>query len=243
MACWLNLLSAPNDIVKSGLYTIEFCGSMTTTVQDALKNLWIALQPALQDLLYGSASPAYNAFFKDSIYSSLIEEMLTNITTGTPILKWGSFTWTQDEGLRSPFIACTTEPGNVIIPYSSGAEDAFSVCQASFGLIAFHLPKSDLIVLCPAFFQLPDEITNPKAHCPPVLGNIFWEKGATPLTWTKPFALMHEILHFYLWNEPAPATNSATEVNDWNGASELSALNALSNAHSYVAYAAGKWSR
>lgn len=44
------------------------------------------------------------------------------------------------------------------------------------------------------------------------------------------YALMHELLHFYLGNSPPPARNSATEVNEIDAAVRLSRIDALINA-------------
>lgn len=75
--------------------------------------------------------------------------------------------------------------------------------------------------------------------CPNVVGGQFQGQWGY-LVQNQMFILMHEILHFYLGNAPGPAKNSATEINDINEAVGLGAVDAISNAQSFVFYAASK---
>lgn len=54
------------------------------------------------------------------------------------------------------------------------------------------------------------------------------------------YLLLHEIVNFYLRNNPGPVRYWAAEVGDINKATSLSALQAVGNAQSYVFYAASK---
>ena len=55
------------------------------------------------------------------------------------------------------------------------------------------------------------------------------------------YVLFHEILHFYLNNQPPPMVqDGSSEVCEPNQAAALSSLDAISNAQSYVFYVASK---
>lgn len=147
-------------------------------IKAALDNLWLVLQPVLEDVLYGTASPAYTAFFKDSIYDVFVHEMLSNITNGVPTLEYTAENSPQVRQLRSPLIACAFEPGQVVIPYEE-PEDLYQTCRESYGACGYYVPSTNLIALCPAFLTAAPEIRRPGARCPPVLGNMFRGAGSS----------------------------------------------------------------
>lgn len=55
-------------MTQSGFYTIQAWDVYTQRIQTTLYDLWRGLRPALRDVPYGTASPAYNASRSDTSY-------------------------------------------------------------------------------------------------------------------------------------------------------------------------------
>lgn len=98
-------------VTRYGPYNIYQCGAKTALVQQDLDLLWAALLPVVADTHFGTASPVYREFFKDSIYNTFIDEIISNVTTGAPLLKKNSPT------PQSPLIVCI--PGPNLIKYTA----------------------------------------------------------------------------------------------------------------------------
>ncbi|KAK0510454.1 hypothetical protein JMJ35_006886 [Cladonia borealis] len=191
-----------------GPYSIYHCDTNTALVQQDLDLIWAALQPVLLDTHLGTASPAYRAFFKDSIYNTLVDEIISNVTTGAPLLKKNS------PSPNSPLIVCIPGPGILTGDgdVDGSLKDLYDSCKT--GAAAFYRPQTNWIFLCPLFFQVVQQATRPSAFCPAI------------------------IVHFYLDSSPGPATSSTDEVYDINSAFGLAAAAAINNAQSYVWYSA-----
>ena len=225
--------TAPNDITMSGKYQIELCGAQTATVKYALDSLWSALQPAITTTNYASANPIYNTFFHDSIYGPLVQQVLQNVSEGAAIPK------TSSNGAPvSPLIACVTGPGIVITNTGGVVRDMWDQCNGNQQVAAFATKGTNWIFLCPFFKIL---VVQPSPNvCPAVKSNQFGDLWGF-LVQNQMYILFHEILHFYLNNQPAPMVqDGSAEVYDPNKAAALSSLDAISNAQSYVLYVASK---
>ena len=204
------------------------------------------MQSVIADAHYGTASPAYGTFFKSSIYDIFVSEILTNITTGAAIAKLKT---SRVPVPASPVLTCITGPNQVIDNVTgdtSNPLDLWDGCAGGKGW-AFYLSGTNSIFLCPRFFTVfQDSPTlpgmGPEILCPTVSGGQFEGFGGF-LAETQVYIVLHELLHFYLGNSPPPATNSYTEVNEINAAFNLSAVEAISNAQSYVFYAASECER
>lgn len=143
----------------------------------------------------------------------------------------------------SPVFTCVTVP-QLLTEYAnftSGASNP-DLWESCIGLkdVAFYISETNPIILCPQFFRYPQSNTNllGTSICPDVSGGEFEGMGALILTTTQVYIFLHELLHFYLGDSPSPATDSNTEINLINPAFNLSATEAISNAQSYVFYAA-----
>lgn len=215
-------LASPG-VTTHGPYNIYQCGANTALVQQDLDLLWAALLPVIADTRFGTASSVYQAFFKDSIYNTFVDEIISNVTTGAPLLKKNSPT------PQSPLIVCI--PGPNIVKYTvAGVEkDLYNECIP--GAAAFLKHETNWIFLCPPFFSVVQQATKPAAFCPAITKNRFEENGQqTKLVQTQMWILMHEIIHFYLDSSPGPATNSMYEAYGINAAFGLAASDAISNA-------------
>ena len=213
----------------------------------------LALQPSLQDALSSSQSPsrAFNTFFKDSKYTNFVHDMLSNVYNGTPDLSTNYSNPLDTPILRSPLIACAFEPGVLTLPAAAIGlpldDDGHASCTGLGNLVASYLRHTNLIMLCPKFMHYSPETIGPASDCLRVLGNRFWSEPNPPVSATHPWILMHELLHFYLQNQPGPINDahlsSASEVyagDGLNGLVALPAAQSLSNPDSYTSYAASR---
>ena len=183
----------------------------------------------------GIATSAFQAFFKDNQYEKFIEQMFANITNGNALPKPGSST------PQAPTIACLTEPGVATENTTAGVKDLYEICSGNPKYAAFYRAQSNWIFLCPEFFTFPQQTAQPASqYCPQVVDGYFVQAYWMNLVQNQMFILMHEILHYYLDSAPYPSTDAVTEVTDINVAFNLAALDAVSNAESYVIYDASK---
>ena len=210
---------------------MQLCGAQTATVQQALVSLWTALQPAITATNYASANPIYATFFHDSIYGPLVQQVLQNVSAGAAIPKKVSKTPV------SPLIACVTGPGIVVTNLGGVTSDMWDLCSDN-EWAAFAVKDTNWIFLCPFFHRL---VVQPSPNvCPGVTNNQFGSRWGF-LVQNQMYILFHEILHFYLNNQPTPMVQDGdSEVYDPNSAMALSSLDAISNPQSYVFYVASK---
>ena len=183
----------------------------------------------------GTTNAAFQAFFKDNQYENFIEEMFVNITNGNALEKPGS------ASAEPPTIACLSGPGEATENTTAGVRDLFEICSGNPKYAAFYRASSKWIFLCPEFFTFPQQTPQPiSQYCPTVEDGYFVQAFWMRLVQNQMYILMHEILHFYLDSAPYPSTDAVTEVTDINVAFNLAALDAVSNAESYVIYDASK---
>ncbi|KAL2036720.1 hypothetical protein N7G274_010515 [Stereocaulon virgatum] len=228
-----------NTAVKAGDYNILFCGNQTTTVRESLQLLWENIGTTIRpNVLTGTRSSAYQAFFKTSDYTSFVTQMLFNISSGASVQKSGQ------NGTDPPTLACLTGPGIATEKTSSGTKDLYDICSGNANYASFYRSSSSWIFLCPAFFSYQQQTiassSSARQYCPNVKDNYFLLSNWMNLVQSQMYLLMHEILHFYLDSAPYPGTASSdqTEVTDINVAFNMAALDAISNPQSYVIYAA-----
>ena len=204
-------------------------------MREDLQLLWENLLPVEKATDVGIATSAFQAFFKDNQYERFIEQMFVNITNGNSLPKPGSST------PQAPTIACLTEPGVATENTTAGVKDLFEICSGNPKYAAFYRAQSNWIFLCPEFFNFPQQTAQPASqYCPQVVDGYFVQAYWMNLVQNQMFILMHEILHYYLDSAPYPSTDAVTEVTDINVAFNLAALDAVSNAESYVIYDASK---
>ena len=204
-------------------------------MREDLQLLWENLLPVEKATDVGIATSAFQAFFKDNQYERFIEQMFVNITNGNAVPKPGSST------PQAPTIACLNGPGEATENTTSGVKDLFEICSGNPKYAAFYRAQSNWIFLCPEFFSFPQQTAQPASqYCPKVVDNYFVQAYWMNLVQNQMFILMHEILHYYLDSAPYPSTDAVTEVTDINVAFNLAALDAVSNAESYVIYDASK---
>ena len=183
----------------------------------------------------GITNAAFQAFFKDNQYETFIEQMFINITNGNALKKPGS------TSTEAPTIACLNGPGEATENTSAGVRDLFEICSGNPKYAAFYRASSNWIFLCPEFFTFPQQTPQPiSQYCPNVEAGYFVQAFWMRLVQNQMYILMHEILHYYLDSAPYPSTDAVTEVTDINVAFNLAALDAVSNAESYVIYDARK---
>jgi len=206
-------------------------------VKNDLDLIWSALQLAITDTHYGTASPAYKTFFKDNIYAHFVAEIFKNITTGASISKSNRHTPV------SPSITCLTTPGIAIENTIAGPRDLYQICVHQPNRAGFYSYGTDWIFLCPSFFRLESQPSIPlpgqTSPCP-IFSNGQYQPHWSRLVVNQMYILMHEILHFYLDNAPGPVGDVMTEINEINAAVRLGTGATVSNAQSYVFYAASK---
>ena len=230
------LVSVSNTTsVKVGNYNVAFCDNLTTTVREDLQLLWENLLGVEKATDAGIANPAFQAFFKDNQYETFIQQMFVNITNGNALPK------PELSTPEAPTIACLTGPGEATENTTAGVRDLFEICSGNPKYAAFYRAQSNWIFLCPEFFNFPQQTPQPASqYCPNVEDNYFVQAYWMNLVQNQMYILMHEILHYYLDSAPYPSTDAVTEVTDINVAFNLAALDAVSNAESYVIYDASK---
>ena len=224
---------APNDIVTSGKYTIQLCGSQAPQVQTALDSLWAALQPAIQDTFLGSSSAAFQAFFKSSRHSRFVRRVLSDIAKGTALRSKASST------PSTPQLACVTGPGLVRFQVKGSFRDVYDDCRKNPLWAAIYYSGLNYVFICPLFFAagIP---ARPASRCPTVNPATNQFTGSlNDLVQYRPYVLLHELAHFYV--VPPSTENTQFEVYDWNAAFALRAKQAIVNAQSYVLYVASKY--
>ena len=229
------IIGLNNSSTQVGNFNVVFCDNQTTQVREDLQFLWENLQGLEQATTAGTSNAAFQAFFKDNTTEKFIQQMFSNITNGAALVKPNGST------AQHPTLACLNGPGQMMESTSRGQRDLFTICAGNPKYAAFYRASSEWIFLCPEFFAFPQQTPQPaSAYCPNVVDNYFVQANWLNLVQSQMFILMHEILHFYLDSAPYPAKDSVTEVTDINVAFNLAAMDAISNAESYVIYDASK---
>lgn len=227
--------SVDPGITAHGPFSIYNCAEKTILVERDLDLIQTALKSVAADTHFGTASPAYEAFFKDSIYDTFVDEVISNVTEGAPLLKTNNKRTPQ-----SPFIVCVRGPG-IKVEDAGGERDIYDQCKNE-NWAALYKPQTNWIFLCPLFFQVVQKASTPAAYCPAIVDDQFEENGQEgKLVQNQMWILMHELVHFYLDSSPGPATSSARETYSINESFRLRARQAISNAQSYVWYSACKY--
>lgn len=229
----LNLASAPNDIVRSGKYTIQLCGTQAPQVQAAVRTLRKAVRPAIQDTYTSPTSAPFTAFFKNPHYSPFVRRVLSDIANGTALASKADGTPT------TPHLVCVTGPNIVKFQVKDQFHDVYDDCRRNPLWTSVYHSGLNYVFICPLFFAsaIP---SRPISTCPTINSAINEFVGdLNGLIQYKPYILLHELAHFYV--VPPSTENTQFEVYDWNAAFALKAKRAVLNAQSYVIYVASKY--
>lgn len=224
------------DMVLKNNYNVVNCGENTDHVHDLLAKLSTALGPVIQDAKSTPPSSAYITFFKDPLYKYFTSSLLTNISTGVPMIPPSLYSL---NGGVSFF--CVTAPGQfqyqLDIP-----QDSYQDCMASPTTTSYFplfRPPQPYVIICPSFFTSNIEALPPPNHCLSVntFTNRFRGNGQTFWLY-QIWILMGMIAHYYLWtSEQAP---DLVNINDANTLLGLAPSQSRWSANSYVYYAASK---
>lgn len=231
------------DVVMSGLYSIQGCGTNASRIATILSSLSPFLQPAITDSEKTFTSGAYNTFFKDVHNAPFVRKILQNIAFGTPVLTGLA---QPDFGrVTSPVIACIPDPPIVnpdpklvgLTPWvqAFAKQDCHDRGDRVYGIF---IGGTNIVALCPGWFifNRPDE---PKEKRPCIAvdraTNRFRGLG-NPLAQNSRAWLLHELAHVYL----VAATNKRvpyTEVYSINDCFRLNAGSQKYMPNNYVYYA------
>ena len=207
------------DVLTSGLYSIQGCGSNTSSIAAVLDLLPSYLEPAISDTHSTRTSPAYNAFFKDIDRAPFVRKILQNIAYGTPVLP--GLPQPGFDKVTSPVIACIPSP-----PFSNPSPNLIGLTSwvqvfarrecsrhsggpAAYGL---YIGGMNIVVLCPVWFSS-DVPVKPTSERPCIdvnqASNRFQGLGY-PLARNRRAWLLHELAHVYL----VAATNKRVPVHE-----------------------------
>lgn len=218
----------PNDMIQSNNYIVQHCSLLAPQVQKVLESLYEVLAPAIWETHYGVTSAPYQAFFKNSYYETLVEEVLRSISFGAALHL------ESDNKIHVPSLVCALKPDTVIAREAGQEVDIYDVCKDHPTWAVMYYPGTSNIFICPLFFLLP---TLPAAgNCPTVNETTNQFEGNFVAFWqSQMYMLLHEIAHLYTG---ATVENSVDEVMDWNYAFSLSPINTTLNALNYVLFVA-----
>ncbi|KAL8653594.1 MAG: hypothetical protein Q9226_003788 [Calogaya cf. arnoldii] len=236
----------PSDTYTTGNYRINNCHRInrSSDLQTLLTNFQRALHSALSDIHHGTASHhGFRTFFKSNTNIAPIERVFRAIATGRNL----TITITNTEQQRrqqqqQPRFECGTPAF-----YNARELANFNTyCNPPSNRHPSHaaaLPLLGAVVLCPAFWDLPDF---PHEHdCPRVMGRKgrrqFVDNGKE-LRDTKFAVLVHELVHLYnTEGEGRDRANEREEVYDIRELVGLRKEEAVGNAESWAVYAAGSY--
>lgn len=234
---------------QTGPYPTYNCGTHTPTLSVLIDTLIATLQPVLNDVSLTSSSPAYTTFFKDIAYAPDVYEILSNITTGTPIrpgphaIKFpppGAF------GVPStPQFVCVTGYDQVTWSLEPGGRggrqvDAHTACQESpvhaFGVSGTKFLKNS-IILCPAFWTYAAIPSSSMSTCLTVDPhfNRFRDDGQRLINYQL-WVILQQLAHTYIYAR----TGSLSDVSNANACMALVGSSAVNNAQNFVYYAASE---
>ncbi len=219
------------DSANSGDWLILRCGAGTPNsnasgLQQLLPQWWDYLQLAETDVRLGTASThGYEAMFKTNDSVPTVSSTLAGVANGGPItIGTGPLA-----AKRKPTLVCINagDPNTAAVYHACMSDPRGAV-------FAGHWPHSEIIALCPEFWNLPDGPT--LYDCPSRRLNQLTPNTAT-LTVNKFGVFMHQAVLLYNlttivgWPQEVYAAQSLVT---------LTATRALANANSYAFYACGE---
>ncbi|KAL8678935.1 MAG: hypothetical protein Q9186_004751 [Xanthomendoza sp. 1 TL-2023] len=255
-------------VYNQGQYNLVFADDDDTRqeklalLRKLLDNLYLNLQPVIQDLQSPTSSPAYDTFFHDETSKPFLTALFTNITAGAvtyPVRDPPQF-WVRLSTTAAPSLWSISRRGQMSAVGEDGVlQDMYDRCTSAATTTAFNMftPKDPhpIIVLCPFFYDA--TTTSVFGDIPPASvdgsaasnclvasprTNIFRRRvpSSSPVGFElieyRMWILLEELVHKY-YNV---ATGLADEIDTYNvnAAKSLSAKDALANGPSYVYYAA-----
>lgn len=192
--------------MKSGLYSVQGCGSNASEIVAVLESMQEFLQPSLIDVRSIHTSDAYNAFFKDVNNAPFIANILDNIASGNAIVPG-----LAQPGFRrktSPVIACIPDPpiarpdpelvGLTLWVQAFARKDCKNRGENAY---AVFIGGTNIVVLCPPWFAPNNQFMQPKLKRPCIavdrVANEFKGLGY-PLAQNKRSWMLHELVHVYV---------------------------------------------
>ena len=220
---------------------IEDCGPF---IPKALNEL---LHLVKSDALEGAADAAFgtdgdqgfrpmfknnsNTAFVQEIYDSIMESnKLPNLRPNPQIPK-------------SPRFACVTDDTTISRKLSLNYDPRRRCLQdgpLQSPVPAFYAEDTAYIFLCPSFFDLMDQPT--ESHCPAVHQNRFAGDPNIFYKRYRTYALMYQLVRFYLGSTSLNETSDPQEELDWNNCVLLDMTDSVRNPTNFQIYAACKWS-
>ena len=186
-------------------------------------------------------SGVFELFFKDTKNKAFVKTILQNVANGTGVIIPESMKYDYPQ---SPVILCRNRkkppastdiyarlPGWRILTYEH--------CRQNPHIIAVYNNGNANIALCDRFWARTFPSLPPDGSCFTNRGktSLFFEYDGVGIAESRVYALLHEIVHYYV----EAATQSTTIIDEpWlSGAMALGADEAIHNAGSYVLYVYG----
>lgn len=220
--------------VNSGLYRIRYCGtgpgSHAEQMLALLPKVWSNIQPLRGDIMLGTHSPAFWAFFKSRANVQTVSRIFSIIAFGKPITIPARLGVPSAQVVTPSFLCVENLPGD-----SKGLQQH---CAKNPSARMAVLRDTELVLICPSFWELPDDPSTD--FCPRVRRNRFTPNDDSLIT-SKFGAIIHQITHIYIKHDA-----KLSPTRDWNevprvmDAVELSASKSLGNAVNYAMYASGE---
>ncbi|KAL9029688.1 MAG: hypothetical protein Q9196_002096 [Gyalolechia fulgens] len=217
---------------KNNGYLINGCGSFTDQVALGLDLGKEPLEAAINAAKRGVLSPhGFRAFFKNNAAIGPVTNMLKNIQTMKPIrnLKPNRFKASQPE-----FICVKPD---TFERYPALRTDPDKFCTST-GAYSFWFPGYQWVFLCKKFFTLNiAPVGPPPKLCPRVAGNAFAGGGASLANYQS-YALIHEMVHFYLGHSSLGLNTKPKEMYELNRCVNMTAKDSLRspmNWHYFIA--------
>ncbi|KAL8685799.1 MAG: hypothetical protein Q9224_005667, partial [Gallowayella concinna] len=254
-------------IYNQGQYNLVFADDDDTRqeklalLRKLLDNLYLNLQPVIQDLQSPTSSPAYDTFFHDETSKPFLTALFTNITAGAvtyPVRDPPQF-WVRLSTTAAPSLWSISRRGQMSAAGEDGVlQDVYDRCTSAATITAFNIftPEDPhpIIVLCPFFYDttttlvfgdIPPASVNgsPASNC--LVANPTTNRFRRRVT--RPSPVGFELIEYRMWilleELGHKYYNVATGLDgidtyNVNAAKRLFPEKALANGPSYVYYAA-----
>lgn len=226
------LAIAQENLAVSGNYRIRYCGkgpdSKTAQLQALLPKFWKQLQLVLTDVKRGTASKAYQAFFKSQDNATYVQSIFQAIADGALVHIPVDGAPTHLSSSVYPSLLC-------IDPSIPNVDGLLPACNhAAAGIV----PNREIVVLCDDFWtQMKDRPLPVRSDCPRVKHNKFFPDDYRVM-YNQFGTFVHEFAHAYIrvWDPANTETYNPTD------AVNLSAERSLLNANNYALYASSEYS-
>ncbi|MCJ1482537.1 hypothetical protein MMC06_002703 [Schaereria dolodes] len=221
------------DFLYSGLFRIENCGEKAQGLAGVLKSAQSALRIAISDANLGIQSHhGFNSFFKTDGNVEYIENILTKMSKGTPIMVKDGV----EEVQVSPTFVCVSEDMQQSYWFSIG-QGPYDLCVRTQNALAIHDEFLNVIYLCSAFLALPERPTG--RNCPSIdtISNTFQGNNKTFFQY-QTYVVVHELVHYYSEGQDLDLASDPPETYDWNACVALSAEASIRNPNNFKIYVA-----